>query len=106
MTDFNYGSVRISNDIIDQLIAESALQVEGVEDVIGYKNKKIEKNKKEGIVAVVKDNTIKIALTVILNSDTELQKIAENVQKSVSEQIETMLGIKVLEVNVFVKDLA
>ena len=106
MTDFNNGSVRISNDIIDQLIAESALQVEGVEDVIGYKNKKIEKNKKEGIVAVVKDNTIKIALTVILNSDTELQKIAENVQKSVSEQIETMLGIKVLEVNVFVKDLA
>ena len=76
MTDFNNGSVRISNDIIDQLIAESALQVEGVEDVIGYKNKKIEKNKKEGIVAVVKDNTIKIALTVILNSDTELQKIA------------------------------
>lgn len=106
MTDFNNGSVRISNDIIDQLIAESALQVEGVEDVIGYKNKKIEKNKKEGIVAVVKDNTIKIALTVILNSDTELQKIAENVQKSISEQIETMLGIKVLEVNVFVKDIA
>lgn len=106
MTDFNNGSVRISNDIIDQLIAESALQVEGVEDVIGYKNKKIEKNKKEGIVAVVKDNTIKVGLTVILKSGTELQKVAENVQKSISEQIETMLGIKVLEVNVFVKDLA
>ncbi len=106
MTDFNNGSVRISNDIIDQLIAESALQVEGVEDVIGYKNKKIEKNKKEGIVAVVKDNTIKVGLTVILKSGTELQKVAENVQESISEQIETMLGIKVLEVNVFVKDLA
>ncbi|MGY3776556.1 Asp23/Gls24 family envelope stress response protein [Helcococcus sueciensis] len=106
MTDFNNGSVRISNDIIDQLIAESALQVEGVEDVIGYKNKKIEKNKKEGIVAVVKDNTIKVGLTVILKSGAELQKVAENVQKSISEQIETMLGIKVLEVNVFVKDLA
>ncbi len=106
MTDFNNGSVRISNDIIDQLIAESALQVEGVEDVIGYKNKKIDKNKKEGIVAVVQDNTIKVALTVILKAESELHKIAENVQKSVSEQIETMLGIKVLEVNVFVKDLA
>lgn len=106
MTDFNNGSVRVSNDIIDQLIAESALQVEGVADVIGYKNKKIEKNKKEGIVAVVQDNTIKVALTVILKTESELHKVAENVQKSVSEQIETMLGIKVLEVNVFVKDLA
>lgn len=105
MTDFNKGSVKISNDIIDQLIAESALQIDGVAEVIGYKNKKIDKNKKEGIVAVVKDNTIKIALTINFKEGSNIHKVAENVQKAIIEQIETMLGIKVLEVNVFIKEI-
>lgn len=105
MTDFKNGSVRISNDIIDQLIAESALQIEGVENVIGYKHKKIDHNKKEGIVSVVVDNTIRIALTVVLSTKEDLIKTIEKIQKTISEQINTMLGLEVLEVDVFVKNI-
>lgn len=106
MTDFKNGSVKISNDIIDQLIAESALQVENVDSVIGYKNKRIEKNKKDGIVSVIKENSINIALSIIVEGNHDIYSIAENVQKTIKEQIQTMLGLEVKNINVIVKSLA
>lgn len=105
MTDFKHGSVKISNDIIDQLIAETALQVENVNSVIGYKNKKIEKNKKDGVVAVIGENNIDIALSVIVENNVDIFKVAENIQKSIKEQINIMLGLEVNQVNVIVKSL-
>lgn len=105
MTDFKNGSVKVSNDIIDQLIAESALQVDGIIHVFGYKNGKVDKNKKDGIVSVVNDNSIEIAISVVVEKDKNIQKVAENAQTVISEQIHTMLGFKVEEVNVFVRDL-
>ncbi len=104
MTGFKNGSVKISDDLIDQLIAETALTVEGVIYVIGYKNNKIEKNRKDGIVSVVdNNNNIKIALSVIVDDGIDLYDTANLVQKTIKEQIHTMLGFNVQEVNVFVK---
>lgn len=103
MTDFKHGSVKISNDIIDQLIAETALQVENVEDVTGYKNKKLEKNKKDGIVAVINDNNIEIALTIHVKENKNIYETSENVQKALKEQINTMLGLNVKSVNIICK---
>lgn len=105
MTDFKNGSVKISNTIIDQLIAESALKVEGVEAVIGYKDHKVESKKKEGIVSVIDGNRIEVALTVLLNTDKKVYEIAENVQKSIKEQVKVMLNLDVTNVNVIVKDI-
>lgn len=105
MTDFKYGSVKISNDIIDQLVAESALQVEGVLHVHGYKNGKLDKSKKDGIVTVIFDNTIEIALTVTISQEKNIYEVVEKLQESVKEQIHTMLGFDVKEVNVFVKSI-
>ena len=105
MTDFNNGSVKISNNIIDQLIAESALRVEGVESVIGYKNQKIDYKKKDGIVSVVSGGSISIALSVILSTDQQIYEVCENIQKTVKEQVNVMLNLDVESVNVIVKDL-
>ena len=105
MTDFNNGSVKISNNIIDQLIAESAIRVEGVESVIGYKNQKIDYKKKDGIVSVVNGGSISIALSVILSTDQKIYEVCENIQKTVKEQVNVMLNLDVESVNVIVKDL-
>lgn len=105
MTDFNNGSVKVSHNIIEQLIAETALQVEGVKNVIGYKGNKIEKNKKDGVVAVVDNNNIKIALSVALEGMKDIYTTTEKIQKSITEQIHTMLGFDVKEVNVFIKSV-
>ena len=104
MTEFKHGSVKIANNIIDQLIAESALRVEGVESVIGYKNQKIDSKKKDGIVSVIKGDTMDIAISVILNTDQKIYEIAENIQKTIKEQVKVMLNIDVNNVNVIVKE--
>lgn len=106
MTQFKHGSVKISNDIIDQLIAETALQVENVKEVVGYKNKKVDKSKKEGIVTVISENKISIALNIIVSSSEGIYQTAEKVQTSISEQVNTMLGLEVKDVNVIVKKIA
>lgn len=105
MTDFKNGSVKISNDIIDQLIAETALQVDGVVSVTGYRNKKLEKNKKDGITSIISDNNIDITLAIEVEKNNDVYNVAENVQKSVKEQIKIMLGLDVNEIDVTVKSL-
>lgn len=105
MTDFKNGSVKISNDIIDQLIAETALQVDGVVSVTGYRNKKLEKNKKDGITSVINDNSIDISLAIEVEKNNDVYSVAENVQKSIQEQIKVMLGLDANEVDVLVKSL-
>ncbi|EHR35623.1 Asp23/Gls24 family envelope stress response protein [Helcococcus kunzii] len=103
MTDFKNGSVKISNDIIDQLIAETALHVENVVSVVGYRNKKVEKNRKDSITSIIENNTIDISLAIEVEKNKDVYKIAENVQKAVQEQIKIMLGFEVKNVNVIVK---
>lgn len=104
MTDFKNGTVKIADDIIDQLIAETALTIEDVVSVIGYKNNRVEKNKKDGIVSVVDNNTINIALSIIVKDGCDIYETAHLVQKTIAEQINTMLAFKVDKVNVFVKN--
>lgn len=106
MADFKHGSVKVSNDIIDQLVAESALQVDGVNAVLGYRNGKLEKKNKDALVAVVVDNTMEVALSILVKKDVNVYQVAEKVQKNVKEQINTILGFDVLEVNVFVKHIS
>ncbi|MGF0039967.1 Asp23/Gls24 family envelope stress response protein [Peptoniphilaceae bacterium SGI.131] len=105
MTDFKNGSVKISNNIIDQLIAESALKVEGVASVLGYKNKKVEAKRKDGIVSVIDGSQMDIALNLVLSTKSNIYDVCENVQKNVKEQIKTMLGLTVKNVNIIVKEV-
>lgn len=107
MADFKHGAVMISNEIIDQLVAECALQVEGVNSVVGYKNGKLEKGKKAALLNTeVNENNINVDLTIVADKGANISEVAEKVQEQVAEQVNTMLGFNVEEVNVFVKDIA
>lgn len=105
MTEFKNGSVKISNIIIDQLIAEAALHVEGTKYVLGYNGKRVDPKKKEGIVSVIKGTDIDIALTVVLNTDQKIYEISEAIQKSIKEQVKVMLNLDARNINVFIKEV-
>lgn len=105
MTDFKNGSVKIANEIVDQLIAESALKVEGVDSVIGYKNQKVDYKKKEGIVSIIDQGKMEVALTLVLDGNSIIYDTCEAVQKNVQEQLDVMLGLDVTKVNIVVKDV-
>lgn len=105
MNEFQNGTVRVSNDIIDLLIAETALRQEGVHSVYGYRDKSIEKRRKDGIVAVVQGSDIQIAVSISIESDAHIQNTAQAVQEAIVREIRTMLGLNVQAVNVIVKSL-
>lgn len=105
MNSFKYGSVKISNDIIDQLIAETVLRVDGINEVIGYKDQVLDFKKKDSIVSVINGDTMTTAVTVNIDEDRNIQKVCENAQKEVIKQIRTMLGLRVTKVNIIVNDL-
>lgn len=105
MTDFKNGSVKISNVIIDQLIAESALKIEGVKAVVGYHDHKVDTKKKDSVISEINGTDMKISLTLILNTNKKIGEIAENVQKNIKEQVKVMLNIDVTEVNVYIKSV-
>lgn len=105
MSNFVHGTVRVSNDIIDRLIAEAALAVDGVHRVVGFRNSRPEKHRREGIVAVVYDGEIKVALTIVVKNGYSVVSVAEAVQKAVAHDLHQMLGLKSAAVNVFVQSL-
>lgn len=105
MNDFNHGSVKVSNHIIDQVIAESALRVEGVKYVIGYKNQKLDYKKKDSIVSVINGNEVEIALTLVLDAKSKIYEVCEEVQETIKDQVKVMLNLDVNKVNVIVRDV-
>lgn len=105
MNEFKNGSVKISTDIIDQLIAETALADEAVAEVLGYKNRVIDKKKKDGIVSVIQDTRMSVAISVVIKSDHNILECAERIQEEIKKQVYVMLGLQVEAVHVFVKAL-
>ncbi len=105
MTEFKNGSVKISNIIIDQLIAESALKVEGVKTVIGYNGERVDTKRKDSIKSEITNNEISISLSVILNTDQKIYEIAESVQNTIREQIKVMLNLDANDIEVSIRDI-
>lgn len=105
MTDFKHGSVKISNAIIDQLIAEAALRVEGVKAVVGYNGERVDAKRKDSVISEINGTNIDISLSLILNTNQKVYEIAENVQKTIKEQIKVMLNLDANNIKVCIKDL-
>lgn len=105
MTDFKNGSVKISNAIIDQLIAESALRVEGVKSVVGYNGEKVDTKKKDSVISEINGTDMNISLSIILNTNQKIYEIAQNVQKTIKEQVKVMLNLDANDIKVCVKDI-
>lgn len=105
MKDFKNGSVKISNDVIDQLIGEIALRVDGVVRVSGYMNNALDKVSQNKIRTQIEGKNLSTVVTVTLKQEYKLIDVAENIQKEIKKQIKTMLGLNVDHVHVRVKNI-
>ncbi len=105
MTNFKNGSVKISNDIINQLIAETTLRIEGVQRVLGYKNNVLDTVSKDKIDTSIDGKDLSTQVTITVKPDVNILNVTENIQKEIKKQIRTMLGLDVVKINVVVKDI-
>ncbi len=105
MANEKFGSIQVSNQIVEQIVAESALKTNGVYKVIGYANQKFEKYNKDALSISDSDGEKEITICIVVNSDSTVIEVAENVQKNIASEIYSMLRLNVNKINVIVKSI-
>ncbi|HZV51672.1 MAG TPA: Asp23/Gls24 family envelope stress response protein [Candidatus Dormibacteraeota bacterium] len=106
------GSVRVANEVIASIAAMAAREVDGVagldEANARHFGDWIKRETAHRGVRVLLDGERRIHLEVFLTVDSNavLREVAERVQDNVIEAVQRMLGLEVVEVNVFVSSIA
>lgn len=100
--DFKGGSVQVSNDVIDVIIASTALKVEGVEAVKGYDGKKLKRSHDKNIVTSVAGKVLRTSITIRVDKERPIVSVVQEVQANIKKQIESMLGLQCEAVDVLV----
>ena len=107
-TTGDQGTIKISEDVVASIAALSALETEGVSglyssltnDIVSFLSKK---NLSKGVrVDLGEDDTVKIEIGFLALFGHNICEVSKTVQTSVMSAIESMTGLKVVEVNVHV----
>ena len=95
MRDFTGGTVQVANDVIDVIIATTALRVDDVLAVKGFDHDKnrLTRSTKNSIKTGVQAGRLTTDLTISVEMNRPIVEIVEEVQTKVAEQVESMLGI-------------
>ena len=104
-----YGMIAIENEVIARIAGLTAIECYGIVGMAA-------KNVKDGLVQLLKresltkgikinvnEENISIDLHIIVEYGTNITAIAENIISTVKYKVETVCGIKVEQVNVFVE---
>ncbi len=99
----NKGTVKISNFIIINIAGIAALDVEGVHEVIGFNPETFSNtktsNEKNGIKMDIVDNKVHLDISLILKKGSLIPQVAKKTQEAIIDQVNTMTGLEVSEVN-------
>lgn len=108
-TAYQKGSLRVSEDVIAAITRIAAQDVDGVESLapVGITLKKMFIRPSNGAVSVrLAGDVVEITLGIIAKHGYRVTNIAESVQESVKEDVQSMTGITVSKVNVIITGIA
>lgn len=99
------GTVKIADDVVSIIAGIATTEVEGVAGMGGGITGGITemlgmKNLSKGIKVEAGEEEVVIDLYIIVEYGSNIVEIGNNVQKNVKETVETMTGLKVMEVNI------
>lgn len=110
-TEGNNG-IRISDDVVSVIAGVAVSEVPGVAGMAGGFAGGIsevlsgKKNLSKGIKVEVGEKETKIDVNIIVEYGTRIPDVAFEIQNRVKKAVETMTGLKVLEVNVHVQGVS
>lgn len=101
------GRIVFANDVVATIAALAAADVAGVAGmnggvVEGIGEKLGRKSLTKGVKVEVGQEEAAVDLTVVIQYGYRIQEVCANVQTAVKNAIETMTGLRVVEVNVYV----
>ncbi len=114
MTEFandekmEYGTVKIANEVVAIIAGLAATEVDGVAGMSGGMTADFTemlgmKNLSKGVKVEVGEKETAIDIFIVVEFGSKISEVATNVQKNVKETVETMTGLRVVEVNVNVQ---
>ncbi|MGL4904330.1 MAG: Asp23/Gls24 family envelope stress response protein [Cetobacterium sp.] len=104
------GNIKIADDVVKTISAKAAQDVSGVYKLAGGVADEVSKmlGKKRltnGVKVEVGEKECSVEIYIIVEYGYQISEVAQNVQKNVLTAINSMTGLKVVEVNVFVQDV-
>lgn len=106
--NLQYGQVKISDDVVATIAGLAAGEVEGIWSMSGGITGNLtdlfgKKNLSKGVKVEVGEEEAAIDLYLVVDYGVKIPDVAWQVQESVKNAIETMTGLKVVEVNIHVQ---
>ena len=103
--DDNLGEVRIADEVVAIIAGLAATEVEGVSSMAGNITNELigkfgMKNLSKGVKVTMEDGLVHVDIMLNVKYGYSIRNVSEQVQNRVSQQIETMTGLVVPEVNV------
>ncbi|WP_432400790.1 Asp23/Gls24 family envelope stress response protein [Wukongibacter sp. M2B1] len=103
-----YGQVKISDEVVATIAGLAAAEVGGIYSMSGGFAGNISdllgrKNLSKGVKVEVGEEEAAVDLNVVVEYGVKIPDVAWKVQESVKSAIETMTGLKVVEVNIHVQ---
>lgn len=107
---FENGQVKISDDVIGIISGIAATEIDGVNSmhtgfVEGFSNLFNKNNYSKGIKVDINNENVIIDIFINIDYGYKISKVAEEVQKKVKKEVETMTDLKVVKVNVNVQNI-
>lgn len=105
------GNVNISDEVIAVVSGVASLEVQGVagmcttfaEGITDFFGKK---NYSKGVKAVIEGEDVKISVSLTVDFGCNIPNVASEVQQKVKREVETMTGLNVTTVDVYINGIA
>jgi len=101
------GEVKITDDVISSIAGAAAMKIEGVHSLSGSVVEGIgemfgKKSFSKGIAVETSENGYKIDANIIVEHGYKIHEVALKAQKSIENDIKSMIGLDIESVNIYV----
>lgn len=105
------GIIRISDDVVATIAAQAAVETPGIAAMSGGISEGLAKrisgkNVHKGVTVEVGSTETAIDLRVVVLYGSKIHEVCQTLQANVKDAVETMTGLKAVEVNVKVEGVA
>ena len=102
-----YGEVRIADDVVANIAALAALEIDGVASTVGNITKELMskagmKTVNKGVKVELLDAVVSVDIALIMEYGYNIPTTCKKVQEKIKTSIENMTGLEVADVNIHI----
>lgn len=106
-----YGSIKIAEEAVASIVSLAAAQIKGVAAMsgsmaAGLTEKLGKKNLAKGVKVEINEQDVIVALHIFVEYGVKIPQLALDIQNEVRDTVQTMTGLKVKEVNIYVQGIS